>query len=45
MVGRCAPGESDFDPKTVLDPEGHFQQDVFGWLRRERNDTPIMLAE
>ena len=39
------PANPNFDPKTVLDPEGHFQQDVFGRLRRERDDTPIMLAE
>ena len=39
------PANPNFDPKTVLDPEGHFKQDVFGRLHRERNDTPIMLAE
>ena len=33
------------DPKTVLDPEGRFQQDVFNRLRRERDDKPIVLAE
>jgi hypothetical protein len=35
----------NFDPKSVLDPAGRFQPDVFGRLRRERNDTPIVLAE
>ena len=34
-----------FDPKTALDPEGRFQQDVFNRLRRERDDKPIVLAE
>ncbi len=39
------PVNPNFDPKTVLDPEGRFQQDVFSRLRRERDDRPIMLAE
>ena len=39
------PANPNFDPKTVLDPEGRFQQDVFGRLRRERDETPIVLAE
>ena len=39
------PANPNFDPKTVLDPEGHFKQDVFGRLRRERDDQPIVLAE
>ncbi len=39
------PANPSFDPKTVLDPEGSFQQEVFSRLRRERDDTPIVLAE
>ena len=39
------PANPNFDPKTVLEPEGRFQQDVFSRLRRERDDTPIVLAE
>ena len=39
------PGNPDFDPKTALDPEGRFQQEVFSRLRRERDDKPIVLAE
>jgi hypothetical protein len=39
------PANPNFDPKTALDPEGRFQQDVFGRLRRERDDKPIVLAE
>ena len=39
------PAGPSFDPKTVLDPEGRFQQDVFSRLRRERDETPIVLAE
>jgi hypothetical protein len=39
------PVDPSFDPKTVLDPEGHFQQDVFQRLRRERDNKPIVLAE
>jgi hypothetical protein len=39
------PQNPNFDPKTVLDPEGRFQQDVFTRLRRERDDKPIVLAE
>jgi hypothetical protein len=34
-----------FDPKTALDSEGHFQPDVLSRLRRERDDKPIVLAE
>ena len=33
------------DPKTALDPEGRFLQDVFQQLRRERDNKPIVLAE
>ncbi len=39
------PANANFDPKTVLDPEGRFQQEVFSRLRRERDDKPIVLAE
>ncbi len=39
------PANPSFDPKTVLDPDGRFQQEVFQRLRRERDDKPIMLAE
>ncbi len=39
------PANPNFDPKTALDPEGRFQQDVFSRLRRERDDKPIVLAE
>jgi hypothetical protein len=39
------PANPTFDPKTALDPEGRFQQDVFRRLRRERDDKPIVLAE
>jgi len=35
----------EFEPKTGLDPAGHFQQDVLSRLRRERDDKPIVLAE
>ena len=38
------PANRNFDAKTVLDPDGHFQE-TFQRLRRERNDTPIVLAE
>jgi len=34
-----------FDPKTVLDTTGNFEQEVFERLRRERDDKPIVLAE
>jgi hypothetical protein len=37
--------DPSFDPKTGLNPEGHFQQDVFTRLRGERDNTPIVLAE
>ena len=43
--GQLRPANLNFDPKTVLDPEGRFQQDVFSRLRRERDDKPIVLAE
>jgi hypothetical protein len=39
------PATPNFDPKTVLDSAGRFQEDVFQRLRRERNDEPIVLAE
>jgi hypothetical protein len=39
------PASPSFDPKTALDPEGRFQEDVFSRLRRERDDKPIVLAE
>ncbi len=39
------PANPSFDPKTALDSEGRFQQDVFSRLRRERDETPIVLAE
>lgn len=42
---KLRPANPNFDPKTVLDPAGHFEPDVFGRLRRERNDEPIVLAE
>jgi hypothetical protein len=39
------PANPNFDPKTALDPEGRFQQDLFRQLRRERDNKPIVLAE
>lgn len=39
------PTNPNFDPRTTLDPDGHFQQDVFSRLRRERDNKPIVLAE
>ena len=36
--------QPNFDPKTVLDPDGRFQE-VFNRLRHERDDKPIVLAE
>jgi hypothetical protein len=39
------PADANFDLKTGLDSEGHFQQDVFTRLRRERDNRPIVLAE
>ena len=39
------PSKPSFDPTTGLDPEGRFQEDVFNRLRRERDETPIVLAE
>ncbi|MDQ3199062.1 MAG: C cytochrome precursor [Verrucomicrobiota bacterium] len=39
------PANPSFDPKTVLDPDGRFQEEVFSRLRRERDETPIVLAE
>jgi hypothetical protein len=41
--GRSA--KAVFPLETVLDSEGHFQQDVFQRLRSERDDKPIVLAE
>jgi hypothetical protein len=38
------PAHPNFDPKTVLDPDGRFQE-VFNRLQRERDDKPIVLAE
>jgi hypothetical protein len=37
--------EFNFNPRTALDPEGHFQEDILGRLRRERDNKPIVLAE
>ena len=34
-----------YRPQTALDPEGGFRQDIFQRLRRERDETPIILAE
>ena len=39
------PANTSFDPKTALDSNGRFQQDVFDRLRRDRDDRPIVLAE
>ncbi len=39
------PAHPNFDPKTGLEPEGRFQEDVFKRLRRDRDETPIVLAE
>jgi hypothetical protein len=39
------PANPNFDPKTVLEPDGRFQAEVFQRLRRERDNTPIVLAE
>ena len=39
------PAKPSFDPKVLLDPEGHMQQEPFDRLRRERDNTPIILAE
>lgn len=35
----------NFDPRTALDPEGRFQEEILTRLRRERDNTPIVLAE
>ena len=35
----------NFQSRTALDPEGHFQEEVLGRLRRERDNKPIVLAE
>jgi hypothetical protein len=42
---QVRPANPNFDARMVLDPEGHFQDETFQRLRRERNDTPIVLAE
>jgi hypothetical protein len=34
-----------YRPGTVLDSDGHFQQDIFQRLRTNRDDKPIILAE
>jgi hypothetical protein len=39
------PANPGFDPKLLLDSEGHFQQESFDRLRHARDDTPIILAE
>ena len=39
------PTNPSFDPKTVLDLEGRFQQETFQRLRHERDDKAIVLAE
>jgi hypothetical protein len=39
------PAAPNFDARTVLEPNGNFQEERFQQLRRERNDTPIVLAE
>ncbi len=39
------PTNPNFDPKTALDPEGQFNQEIFDRLQRERDNTPIVLAE
>ncbi|MEP6975841.1 MAG: C cytochrome precursor, partial [Spartobacteria bacterium] len=39
------PANPSFDPKTALEPDGRFQEAVFSRLRRERDETPIVLAE
>jgi hypothetical protein len=31
--------------ETALEPDGRFRQDIFQRLKKERNDTPIVLAE
>jgi hypothetical protein len=37
--------DSRFDSQFALDPEGRFHPDIFPRLRKERDDTPIVLAE
>ncbi len=37
--------DATFNEKTALDANGHFQQDIFNRLRRERDNRPIVLAE
>ncbi|MGI8890549.1 MAG: multiheme c-type cytochrome [Chthoniobacterales bacterium] len=39
------PANPSFNPRTGLDAEGRFNQDIFDRLRRARDDTPIVLAE
>ena len=39
------PTNPNFDARAVLEPDEHFRNEVFDRLRRERNDTPIVLAE
>ena len=39
------PANPNFDPKILLDRDGHFQQEPFNRLRRERDNKPIVLAE
>ncbi|CAN5385045.1 multiheme c-type cytochrome [soil metagenome] len=39
------PAHPSFDPKTALDTGGRFNQEIFDRLRRERDETPIVLAE
>jgi hypothetical protein len=34
-----------YRPETVLDSDGHLQQDIFQRLRTERDDKPILLSE
>jgi hypothetical protein len=37
--------DATFQPQTVLDSDGHFQQDVFQRLRSERDNKRILLVE
>jgi len=39
------PPNAIFEPQSVLDSDGHFQQDVFQRLRSERDNKRILLAE
>jgi formate-dependent nitrite reductase cytochrome c552 subunit len=36
---------SSFSPETLIDPDGHFQKEIFQRLRDQRDDKPILLAE